>query len=375
MSNNKQRKRSPGAYTVLKVLILAVLVLSLSGIIYLRTAQEPDLQKAEQAAVPSVSSAIPGDELLQAEGDSSTALSVGPAPESTGLTEQTTAESAGSESPANPDTGTEPAAPATVAPAVVPEAVHGTPKRYTAETYQLVTDMVYAYRLLGAGGRPQVETALESLKQVDPQLGTLWEGIMREWARVSEELTVTPGVLPEGLPEDDSLCIAVMGYHLNADGSMLPEMEGRCEIALKLLERYPNAVLALTGGGTAPANSEATEAETMAQWFLARGIPAEKMIVENLSMTTGQNAKNTCAILTDQYAQVKEIVVVSSDYHIPQCELLFTEAALLFAYVNDCDIPYRVTGYAAFQTAGVPEEYSDPANLGADIWVMADPHY
>lgn len=262
-----------------------------------------------------------------------------------------------------------------IVPAVIPTEVHGTPKYYTSETYQLVTDMVYAYRTYGNNGQPQVEAALASLKQVDPQLGALWEEIMEEWARVSEDLTVTPGNQPEGLPQDDSLCIAVMGYHLSADGSMLPEMQGRCETALQLLQKYPNAILAMTGGGTAPANMDATEAETMAQWFLKQGIPSTRMLVEAESLTTGQNAKNTCAILAEQYPQVKKVVVVSSDYHIAQCELLFTEAALLHAYLNDCDVPYEVAGYAAFETAGTPEDYSDPADLWLDIWVMADPHY
>ena len=80
------------------------------------------------------------------------------------------------------------------------------------------------------------------------------------------------------------------------------------------------------------------------------------------------------SLLTDQYPQVKEIAVVSSSYHIPQCELLFTEAALLYAYRNGCDVPYAVTGNASFAAVG-NEEYSDLSNLGADIWVMADPNY
>ena len=247
-------------------------------------------------------------------------------------------------------------------------------KRYTAETYQLVTDLVYTYRHLGASGWPQVEETLTRLKAVDPKLGELWDGIMRKWAYVSEELVVTPDVLPDGLPQDDSLCIAVMGYQLLPDGSMAAELLRRCEIGLSLAEKYPNAFLATTGGGTSPLNKEVTEAETMAEWFLQHGIAADRLIVENRSLTTGQNAKNTCAILVDQYPQVKEIAVVSSSYHIPQCELLFTEAALLYACNNDCAVPYTVSGNAAFAAVG-NDEYSDTSNLGADIWVMADPNY
>ena len=375
--NRKQRYGNRDKSVVLGLLVLSVLIISLMGIIYLRIKQSQNLVRPVQDEILSSYDAEPlqDDELSGPEENTALSDSAEPLPGTDAKPSDVAALTPQAGSSSDPESMPSSGQTEMVSPAAVPEEVHGTPKRYTEETYQLVTDMVYAYRHLGAAGNQQVETALDKLKGIDPQLGTLWEGIMREWARVSEELTVTPGILPENLPNDNSLCIAVMGYHLNANGDMLPEMEGRCETALRLLDKYPNAILALTGGGTAPANSEATEAETMARWFLDRGVSPANMIVENLSLTTGQNAKNTCAILTSQYAQVKTIIVVSSDYHIAQCELLFTEAALLHAYINDCDIPYRVAGYAALQTEGTPEDYSDPGNLWLDIWVMADPHY
>ena len=375
--NRKQRYGNRDKSVVLGLLVLSVLIISLMGIIYLRIKQSQSLEKPVQDEILSSHDAeyLQDDELSGPEENTALSDSAEPLPGTDAKPSDVAALTPQADSSSDPESMPSSGQTEMVSPAAVPEEVHGTPKRYTEETYQLVTDMVYAYRHLGAAGNQQVETALDKLKGIDPQLGTLWEGIMREWARVSEELTVTPGILPENLPNDNSLCIAVMGYHLNANGDMLPEMEGRCETALRLLDKYPNAILALTGGGTAPANSEATEAETMARWFLDRGVSPANMIVENLSLTTGQNAKNTCAILTSQYAQVKTILVVSSDYHIAQCELLFTEAALLHAYINDCDIPYRVAGYAALQTEGTPEDYSDPGNLWLDIWVMADPHY
>lgn len=375
--NSKQRYGNRDKSVVLGLLVLSVLIISLMGIIYLRIKQSQSLEKPVQDEILSSHDAeyLQDDELSGPEENTALSDSAEPLPGTDAKPSVVAALTPQADSSSDPESMPSSGQTEMVSPAAVPEEVHGTPKRYTEETYQLVTDMVYAYRHLGAAGNQQVETALDKLKGIDPQLGTLWEGIMREWARVSEELTVTPGILPENLPNDNSLCIAVMGYHLNANGDMLPEMEGRCETALRLLDKYPNAILALTGGGTAPANSEATEAETMARWFLDRGVSPANMIVENLSLTTGQNAKNTCAILTSQYAQVKTIIVVSSDYHIAQCELLFTEAALLHAYINDCDIPYRVAGYAALQTEGTPEDYSDPGNLWLDIWVMADPHY
>ena len=354
MKQKKQNKRKPGRLA--KTLLFLLVLLLLAGTVLLRYMRAPAPENRTEQT-----------ETAAKTENSSSSQNVKPdAP----LQETEQGETG---SGAIPDTEKQ-------IPAVevnrIPEQseARGTAKRYTAETYQLVTDLVYAYRHLGSEGWPMVEETLSRLKTVDPQLGELWDGIMREWAYVSKDLPVNPEVLPDSLPQDDSLCIAVMGYQLLPDGSMAPELLKRCEIGLSLLEKYPNAFLALTGGGTAPLNKEVTEAETMAEWFLKQGVSADRMIVENQSLTTGQNAKNTCAILTDQYPQVKEIAVVSSSYHIPQCELLFTEAALLYAYNNDCEVPYTVTGNASYAAAG-NEEYSDPSNLGADIWVMADPNY
>lgn len=259
-------------------------------------------------------------------------------------------------------------------PEELAQPVHGIPKRYTAETYKMVTDLVYTYRVLGTEGKPQIQQTLDALKKADQPLGALWEGIMNVWFFAGEDLNVSAGVLPENLSRDDSLCIVVLGYQLLYDGKMAPELNGRCETALSLLRLYPNAYLALAGGGTAPANKEVTEAEMMAAWFAAHGISEEKMILERNSMTTGQNAQNTCAILAEQFPQIKELAIVTSDYHIPQSIVLFTEAALLYSYINDCEIPYEVNGFAAFATSGNPE-YSNPSNFASDIWTMADPNY
>ena len=357
MSGKKQKTGNSGRAA--KIIVFFALLLLLAGTVALRTVQRDKPEKiSEQPAAPA--------ETEQPVPAPATEESI-PAP----VPEQ--------EMTAKPEEPAETPAIQTPVPTIVVNSIPeqadpGGKEHYTSETYQLVTDMVYAYRHLGAEGWPQVETTLAQLSAVDPKLGVLWDGIMRKWAYVREDMVLQPGVLPDGLPQDDSLCIAVMGHQLLPDGRMDAEMQKRCEIGLSMVQKYPNAFLAVTGGGTASANNEVTEAETMAEWFLDQGVSPDRMIVENRSLTTGQNAKNTCAILTEQYPQVKEIAVVSSSYHIAQCDLLFTEAALLYAYLNECEVPYTVTGNACFAAVG-NEEYSDPSNLGADIWVMANPDY
>ncbi len=245
---------------------------------------------------------------------------------------------------------------------------------YNERTYQLVTDMVFTVRNRGAEGEENVRALLAELKSEDPELGRLWEGIMDYWLPVCGDFPVNAGILPDGLPGDDSLCIVVLGFQLLYDGGMTPELIGRCETALACAEKYPNAYLAVTGGGTAYGNPSATEAGVMADWFVQRGIAPERIIVEKASLTTDQNAAYTCEILAESYPQIRELAIVSSDYHVALGSVLFQEAALLYGYRHGGEAPYRVVSNAGFATAGSPE-YSDPRRFSSDIWTLADPTY
>ena len=66
--------------------------------------------------------------------------------------------------------------------------------------------------------------------------------------------------------------------------------------------------------------------------------------------------------------------MVSSDYHVALGSMLFTEAALLYAYEHDCAVPYEVVSNVGFATSGNPV-YSNPRMFPSDMWILADPHY
>lgn len=246
---------------------------------------------------------------------------------------------------------------------------------YTEETYTLVSDMVYTYKTLQREDNGEVERLLAELKKTDPAMGSVWEQIMATWDYVDFDLTVNPGALPDDLSTDDSLCIVVSGFQLLADGTMTPELTGRCEVALACVQKYPNAVVALTGGGTARDNHLVTEASVMADWMKEHGVDPSRLILEDTSMTSVQNAQNTCRILAEQYPQVKYLAMVSSDYHIPMVTLLFTEAAILYAHEQGtAALPYSVVSNAAFATAG-DEEYTSTKKQAQYLWVLANPDY
>ncbi len=262
----------------------------------------------------------------------------------------------------------------TASPDPTPEpTIFAVPKGYTEESYNLVSDMVYAYADKQEAAVDIIRSDLEQLNALDPALGSLWTKLMRTWSMVNSELTLNPGVLPDGLPEDESLCIVVLGFQLESDGSMAPELLGRCETALKCAEKYPNALIAVTGGGTAWQNPGATEAGVMAEWLISHGVAAARILKEDASRTTGNNAEFTCRLLVENHPEVKVLAIVSSDYHVPLGVLLFEEEALLYEYETGA-LPFSVVSNAAFDTGG---RYSPDSPMMQKMWLwgLADPRY
>ena len=167
--------------------------------------------------------------------------------------------------------------------------------------------------------------AMAELRSLDPELGEKWTRIMALW-----ETPVTVNTaLPDGLPEDGSLCLAALGFQLNPDGTMRDELIERLNVVLAASEKYPQAFIVCTGGGTASGDPTATEAGRMAEWLEAHGVDRSRLIVENRSLTTAQNAVYSFDILAGQYPQVKQIAIISSDYHIATGILLFGAEAIL----------------------------------------------
>ena len=204
------------------------------------------------------------------------------------------------------------------------------------------------------------EEALSGLTALDPSLGEKWTKIMDLW-----ETPVSIGeALPDGLPEDDSLCLVGLGFQLNPDGTMREELIERLKVMLAASEKYPNARIVCTGGGTAAADPAATEAGRMAEWLEEQGVDPSRILVEDRSLTTAQNAIFTFDLLEEQYPQVKQIAIISSDYHIATGTLLFGAEAVL----RDSDI--KVVSNAAWRAPG--GTLSDMFRAGALIELSGD---
>lgn len=195
----------------------------------------------------------------------------------------------------------------------------------------IVEEMAVDYGSYGDEAKDRIHELLSELAAIDHSAGARWEKIMDLWMSPDLGKPLHYDVLPDGLPDTDELCIVILGFQLNPDGTMREELVERLTVALNSAEKYPNAYIVCTGGGTAEDNKAVSEAGEMAKWLISHGIDEKRIIVEDHSITTVQNALFTYDILTSLYPSVKKIAIVSSDYHIATGELLFKAESILRA--------------------------------------------
>jgi uncharacterized SAM-binding protein YcdF (DUF218 family) len=189
--------------------------------------------------------------------------------------------------------------------------------------------MVVDYGSYGSEAKDKTNALLGELSACDASAGKRWKNIMDIWTSDSLGKQLNYEVLPDGLPDTDELCIVVLGFQLDPDGTMKNELIQRLTVALNSAKKYPRAYIVCTGGGTASENEAASEAGEMAKWLEQQGIDKKRIIIEDNSITTAQNAIFTYDILTSLYPQVKKLAIISSDYHIATGTLLFGAEAIL----------------------------------------------
>lgn len=202
-----------------------------------------------------------------------------------------------------------------------------------------------------------ISCLLYELSELNPELGQAWGSIMEYWSYVDNDMTIYPEILPNGLPQTNALCIVVLGYALADDGSMRQELIGRLQAALASAQKYPNAFVLCTGGGTAEYNKKVTEAGQMAKWLINNGVSKDRIIIEDESFSTVSNAVNSHRILSEKYPQVTHLALVTSDYHLPRSCLLFHAQTTLEAMRTGLQ-PLIIAANASFHTGRGSEDMS-----------------
>jgi len=149
---------------------------------------------------------------------------------------------------------------------------------------------------------------------------------------------------PDPLPEQVA-GIIVLGGAIDGDISKahgivaLNSNAARLTEALALSRRYPDAKLLFTGGSADIVGPQIREAEFAKRFFIDQGVPAERLLIEEESRNTWENASNSLGIV--QPKPDENWLLVTSAYHMPRSVGIFRRIGW---HVIPDPVDYRTEG-------------------------------
>lgn len=188
----------------------------------------------------------------------------------------------------------------------------------------LVSDLIYYY---GEDARTDVLRTLELIEEEYPEDYEMWNSVMEQWDFIENDMVENIDVAPDGLPEKDTHAFIVLGFALKSDGTMEDELIGRLEVALDSAKKYPDSYVLVTGGVE---KNGWTEGDRMHDWLVEHGLSEDRIIVENESSDTVENASFSFDYLYNDY-DIETVSLISSQYHIKRASIFYYTMSLLKA--------------------------------------------
>lgn len=105
-------------------------------------------------------------------------------------------------------------------------------------------------------------------------------------------------------------CLVVLGAGLRPDGYPSETLRFRLEAALAYLDENPETACIVSGGQGF--GEPLTEADSMAEYLVARGLDESRITKEELSSTTAENVRNSSELI----APDASVAVVTNDFHL-----------------------------------------------------------
>ncbi|MFG6148066.1 YdcF family protein [Halobacillus sp. B23F22_1] len=122
------------------------------------------------------------------------------------------------------------------------------------------------------------------------------------------------------------------------NGSPSPVFEGRLKQGIELYKKEQVEYLIVTGG--AGNGSRTSEGEAGKNYAVEQGVPEEAIIVEDKSLVTEENLKNTQVIIQEQ--NIQSVLLVSDTYHLKRAVGLAEDIGMAVEGV--------ATRYSAYQS-------------------------
>jgi Uncharacterized conserved protein len=149
---------------------------------------------------------------------------------------------------------------------------------------------------------------------------------------------------PQQEPQDLT-CILVLGGALENEvttsrgGIEFNQAAERFVEALRLALRHPQARILISGGDGSISGAYEGEADASERFFSAFGIPGDRLVKENASRTTYENAQQTKDVLVRE--GLSDCLLVTSAFHMPRSVALFRKAEIP---VTPWPVDYRTSG-------------------------------
>ena len=140
-------------------------------------------------------------------------------------------------------------------------------------------------------------------------------------------ICIQEGKVPKtaGELETDYDAVIVLGAQVKADGEPSVQLSLRLERAAEVWERKPVPVVVCGAKGK---DEPEPEAFTMKQYLMDKGISEEMILTDPDSYNTEQNLENAKKLLLDYPAEIRKVVIVTSDYHVPRSVALAEDLEL-----------------------------------------------
>jgi len=107
--------------------------------------------------------------------------------------------------------------------------------------------------------------------------------------------------------------VIVLGAGVNVEAVSRP-LANRLNAAIDYWEQNPNAYIIVCGGlGN---RAVITEAEAMARFLIARGVPPDQILLEDMSTSTYENLAFAKIILNEHFPHGFRAVLITNDFHI-----------------------------------------------------------
>ncbi|MFF2554297.1 YdcF family protein [Nocardia sp. NPDC058058] len=134
---------------------------------------------------------------------------------------------------------------------------------------------------------------------------------------------VTPAraEFPPALGPDSA--IVILGFGLLPDGTMRPELIDRLRAGYVEALVSTASPIIVTGGNP---QAGVTEAQAMAEWLIARGMPRERVHLEQAARSTVENAEFSAEVMGALGS--RDAVLITSGYHLPRAVASFGAAGV-----------------------------------------------